>query len=354
MTATTGDQVGTGASPIDPKLGPLANNGGPSLTHALLAGSPAIDVANPAAPGGAGTACAATDQRWALRPADGDGNGSALCDIGAYEAGATVPGTGVVITYLYDNLYRLKTALYSTGEVFTYTYDAVGNRLNDGAPSGANVYAYDDANRLSTANGTAYTWDNNGNLLADGVLTYTYDSANRLTAINASLYTFGYNGLGDRLLQSASGSAITDTLDLAAGLTQVLSEKKGAAVTTYLYGNGRLAQRANAGMEFFLGDGLGSAILICLVYGYPDYAIELILASVHDHLLPPHEADRLLHGLSQVRHWSRRIPGFWKRDIMASVFRELYDLFRQPKNADVLNYVGNRNLFMLPWTWPRN
>jgi YD repeat-containing protein len=190
---------------------------------------------------------------------DGDGNGSAVCDIGAYEAGATVPGTGVVITYLYDNLYRLKAALYSTGEVFTYTYDAVGNRLSDGAPSGANAYTYDDANRLSTVNGTVnYTWDNNGDLLADGVLTYTYDSANRLTAINASQYTFGYNGQGDRLLQLASGSAITYTLDLAAGLTQVLAEKKGTAVTTYLYGNARLAQRPNVGTEFFLADGLGS------------------------------------------------------------------------------------------------
>ena len=38
------DQTGTIASPLDPMLGPLANNGGPTLTHALLAGSPAIDA----------------------------------------------------------------------------------------------------------------------------------------------------------------------------------------------------------------------------------------------------------------------------------------------------------------------
>jgi YD repeat-containing protein len=258
ITATTGDQVGTITNTIDAKLGLLANNGGPSLTYALLAGSVAIDAANPATPGSGGTACAATDQRWALRPADGDGNGTAVCDIGAYEAGASAPGTGVVISYLYDKLYRLSTAIYSTGEVFTYTYDAVGNRLADSAPTGATTYTYDDANRLATANGTSYTWDANGNLLADGVLTYTYDTANRLTAINASLYTFGYNGLGDRLLQNANGTYITDTLDLAAGLVQVLSEKKGTAVTTYVYGAGRLAQRANAGTEYFLADGLRS------------------------------------------------------------------------------------------------
>jgi Tol biopolymer transport system component len=42
------DLTGTVAAPLDPKLGLLQNNGGPTLTHALLAGSPAIDQAAPA------------------------------------------------------------------------------------------------------------------------------------------------------------------------------------------------------------------------------------------------------------------------------------------------------------------
>ena len=41
-----GNQVGTAANPIDPLLGPLDNNGGPTLTHALLSGSPATDAGN--------------------------------------------------------------------------------------------------------------------------------------------------------------------------------------------------------------------------------------------------------------------------------------------------------------------
>jgi predicted outer membrane repeat protein len=40
---SNGDIVGTSLNPIDPLLGPLANNGGPTKTHALLPGSPAID-----------------------------------------------------------------------------------------------------------------------------------------------------------------------------------------------------------------------------------------------------------------------------------------------------------------------
>jgi hypothetical protein len=82
------DRVGTPAAPIDPRLGPLADNGGPTQTHALLADSPAIDAANPAAPGSGGDACPGTDQRGVHRLEDGDGDGVPRCDIGALELAA--------------------------------------------------------------------------------------------------------------------------------------------------------------------------------------------------------------------------------------------------------------------------
>jgi hypothetical protein len=65
------DQIGTPAAPIDPLLGPLADNGGPTLTHALQAGSPAIDHGDPAAP--------SQDQRGYGR--------AGLPDVGAFEYG---------------------------------------------------------------------------------------------------------------------------------------------------------------------------------------------------------------------------------------------------------------------------
>lgn len=69
--------VGTGGASsdiisADPRLGPLAWNGGPTRTHALLPGSPAIDAASPdVAPD--------ADQRGMARPQ------GASFDIGAYE-----------------------------------------------------------------------------------------------------------------------------------------------------------------------------------------------------------------------------------------------------------------------------
>jgi hypothetical protein len=66
-------------------LGPLASNGGKTKTHALLAGSPAIDAANPAAPGSGGTSCPTKDQRGIGRPKDGNGDTVSRCDMGAFE-----------------------------------------------------------------------------------------------------------------------------------------------------------------------------------------------------------------------------------------------------------------------------
>jgi beta-glucanase (GH16 family) len=62
----------TDQSSTDALLEPLADNGGPTLTHALGVGSPAIDAAG-------SDACPATDQRGVARP---QGSG---CDAGAFE-----------------------------------------------------------------------------------------------------------------------------------------------------------------------------------------------------------------------------------------------------------------------------
>ncbi|HMP40103.1 MAG TPA: choice-of-anchor Q domain-containing protein [Roseiflexaceae bacterium] len=72
----------------DPRLAPFADYGGGLLSYALLADSPALAAGNPG-PAGGGLACAALDTRRVARPIDGNGDGSAVCDIGAFEAIAT-------------------------------------------------------------------------------------------------------------------------------------------------------------------------------------------------------------------------------------------------------------------------
>ena len=75
-----GGWAGTGNINADPLLGPLADNGGFTLTHALGEGSPAIDSGDPNPDN-----CPATDQRGFPRPIDGDGVDGPRCDMGAYE-----------------------------------------------------------------------------------------------------------------------------------------------------------------------------------------------------------------------------------------------------------------------------
>jgi beta-glucanase (GH16 family) len=80
ITSGGGNVIGDGScnpgaadlSFTDALLGPLTANGGPTLTHALSAGSPAIDFAD-------GAACPATDQRGVARPQ------GAGCDAGSFE-----------------------------------------------------------------------------------------------------------------------------------------------------------------------------------------------------------------------------------------------------------------------------
>lgn len=83
-----GDQVGTAVQPIDPLLASLEDNGGPTPTLALLAGSLALDAGDPAGCTDALDDPLTVDQRGEPRPVDGDDDGSAVCDIGAFEATA--------------------------------------------------------------------------------------------------------------------------------------------------------------------------------------------------------------------------------------------------------------------------
>jgi CSLREA domain-containing protein len=86
-----------------PRLGALADNGGPTQTQALLQRTTScpvkgpcalynpslgIDAGDPDPAGSLSVACLATDQRGVARPLDGNGDGKATCDMGAYEAPA--------------------------------------------------------------------------------------------------------------------------------------------------------------------------------------------------------------------------------------------------------------------------
>jgi hypothetical protein len=174
--AQSSDQIGTPAAPIDPLLGPLQCNGGPTRTMALLAGSPALDKGH--------SSGSSTDQRGLARPVDSpaiaNAPGGDGADIGAFESnGALIDADG---SGSHD-------ALTDGLLVIRYLFGLSGNSLVAGAigptatRTGAQeIVAFLDANRQ------VLDVDGNGSAdaLTDGLILIRYLFGVRGTALTAN------------------------------------------------------------------------------------------------------------------------------------------------------------------------
>ncbi|MBS1796065.1 MAG: carboxypeptidase regulatory-like domain-containing protein [Acidobacteria bacterium] len=134
----TGDQTGTGGAPLDPLLGPLGNNGGPTPTHAISTNSPALDKGS--------SFGATTDQRGLVRPRDNPAvpNAGDGADIGAYEAqvatAAALTIAGRVTTA--DGRGLANATVYLTkpdGSYLTVRTGTFGNYSFEGIEAGSTV-----------------------------------------------------------------------------------------------------------------------------------------------------------------------------------------------------------------------
>jgi hypothetical protein len=264
------NQVGTAASPIDPRLSPLGYYGGPTQTQAVLPGSPALAAGDPTASG--------TDQRGQRLP--GPGN-----DIGAFQTQAdpflvttlTDPGrqpgllslreaVGLANVLPGDNTVSFTDALdggavsltagqlelSGSGGVLTidgasrFSLDG-GNAtrlvqvdpdttavlrglavVNGNAPTGAGVY---NRGSLTVADCVLYgnTGYAGGAVLNQGDLTVwgctlafnvatlgaAIDNEGRLTAYNATLLYNAALGSGGAILNQPSGTAVLTSLTIS-------------------------------------------------------------------------------------------------------------------------------------------
>ena len=102
------DQVDT-----DPLLVALADNGGPTETHAIPHSAIEGGVDSPAVDAGNNVNCPNNDQRGSIRPADGNRDGTKNCDIGAFELFEVTPDLQI------SNMVAPDTV--TTGNNFTVT-----------------------------------------------------------------------------------------------------------------------------------------------------------------------------------------------------------------------------------------
>jgi uncharacterized repeat protein (TIGR01451 family)/uncharacterized repeat protein (TIGR02543 family) len=141
----------------DPEVGPLADNGGGLLTHALLPGSPALD---------SGAGCLATDQRGVTRPQGG------ACDRGALE----MPAQPILqLTHSVT-----PTADVSFHGLVTYTLTLTNRgalidnavRLTDTLPAEVTFGSWVLSPTQTVQVGNSFTWT--GILTPGRVLTWTF------------------------------------------------------------------------------------------------------------------------------------------------------------------------------------
>ena len=144
------------------------------------------------------------------------------------------------VTYTYDNLGQVKTAVGSGGlstENLGYAYDAAWNlsyRTNSGTPT---TFTANNLNQLTAGPYSPFTYDYNGNLTAMGggaMTSATYDDENRLSALEYTgtwRFEFTYDGI----------SRLRKRVDYAWSAGWVLS-----AETRYVYDGWRVIQERNS------------------------------------------------------------------------------------------------------------
>jgi type IX secretion system substrate protein/Big-like domain-containing protein len=129
---------------LNPNLGILRNNGGPSPTHALLPGSPAIDV-------GDTTVMDTIDQRGFPRIQDGNGNDIAVIDIGAYEA--VVPVKPINLTAMHGDRLVILDWQYPNDSTITQYNIYRDSSIVGNAPVGTITYT-----DINLTNGQSYLY----------------------------------------------------------------------------------------------------------------------------------------------------------------------------------------------------
>lgn len=234
LTQTSGCALsGLAALVDDPLLSPLGNNGGPTQSHLLLAGSPALNI-------GAAAVCTASpvagvDQRGVVRPY------GAGCELGATEA-STPSGSNLRLTIGAVGL-SWQTGNAQTAQHVLRLAVAPNGPVQAFGPLPATATSYGDA---TAGNGTLYCYlmtpaDTGGILGLSDLLCTQLGLRTGASAPNAFAVSLGQTDTATLTWLPPAGGVDGYTLLVLPGNgdpSVTLPLSSGATTTTYLTGGG--------------------------------------------------------------------------------------------------------------------
>ncbi|MFZ0659437.1 MAG: RHS repeat-associated core domain-containing protein, partial [Candidatus Binataceae bacterium] len=150
------------------------------------------------------------------------------------------------------------------------SYDADGHVIEKSgslnqtsAPQPLTGNTFNADNEMAAFNGTALTYDTNGNLANDGTNTYTWDARNHLSAISGvNTAAFVYDPFERRASKTINGNATQFLYD---GLNPVQELQNGSPSANLLTGLGidqYLERTDSAGARDFITDILGNTLAL--------------------------------------------------------------------------------------------
>lgn len=266
--------------------------------------------------------------------------------------------SGAVSAYTYDKGGRLTKAIVTGGPspaTYTYTYDARGNRLTAGGPSGTQTLAVNAANQITTA---GYTFDGAGSLTADPAGVYKYNGAQQMTTatLGGKAYTYKYAGAAQTELLSQTTPKGTYQLTYgradALGLP-VIEQLKKDNLTAYVEHDPvtgePLMLRTNTGMQsLYVYDGTGNpaALLtsgeyVAFAYNYDPYGQPTLTENSGGAGVPQNPytfkvglQDRATGWVKYGQRWYNPGIGRWTQ-------MDTLDTPLDPKNANRYAYAAN-------------
>lgn len=206
----------------------------------------------------------------------------------------TLP-SGIVATYTHDEADQLTGITYQKGSTtlgaLTYVYDQSGRRSGAGGtltqidlPATIAAATYDASNRLTIWDGRSLNYDDNGALTSDGdstPLNYVWDIRGRLSQIlsgSTSIAAFQYDAFDRRTRKVINGVATNFLSDGWQVVQELSGGTPSANLLTGLNVDEIFQRTSNSGVEEFLTDALGSAVVLTdgagvvqTVYTYEPY-----------------------------------------------------------------------------------